>query len=274
MMKNIKLVGVDLDGTLLKNDKTISEYTVEVMKRVANKGIHIVPITGRPYSGLPSEIKNSDIISYIITSNGAQIISSKGQKRLFSFQLKNDVALKIIGILRGYACMLEIFTDDVGYVEEEVYEYYKAVYADTPIGGYISASRKKIDNIENFLINSQKGCDEIFIICKNKDTRQRIYERFETFDGIQMCRLGDQFLEITKLGTDKGNALITLCHSLDISPKDTIAFGDGENDLQFMEKSGTAVAMENACGAIKAKADIIAPSNEENGVAVILEKLI
>ena len=86
--------------------------------------------------------------------------------------------------------------------------------------------------------------------------------------------LADRFLEITKAGTDKGTALQMLCKHLGIGLNEVIAFGDGENDLQFLQKAGTAVAMGNAVDCVKEMADIITDTNDNNGVEKALKDLI
>ena len=88
------------------------------------------------------------------------------------------------------------------------------------------------------------------------------------------CMLADRFLEITRGGTDKGTALEMLCNHLKIKLEEVIAFGDGENDLQFLDKAGTAIAMGNAGDSVKAQADIITDTNNNQGVLKALKNLI
>ncbi len=114
----------------------------------------------------------------------------------------------------------------------------------------------------------------MFIICNDEEDRRKIKAEFESFDNVQFCLLADRFLEITKKGTDKGAALKKICEHLNIDTAQTIAFGDGENDLQFLEVAGTAVAMANAVDSVKQKADIVTKSNNENGVCTVLNDLL
>lgn len=269
--RNIKFVGVDLDGTLLRDDKTLCDGAEQVINSLADRGIHFVPITGRPYSGIPDCVKNLKAVEYIISSNGARIIDAKTDRELFSFALSNDKTLELISILRNTDCMFEAFTDNVGYAEQELYDYYVKEFTDTPIGDYIFSSRKVTPSLEGLFDGTGKQADEIFIDCRTPQVRADVLKRIEAVDGIQHCSLGDRFLEITKKGTDKGEAMAVLCGRLGIDLADTIAFGDGENDLQFLEKAGFSVAMENAFPCVKEKADIITKSNNDNGVCEILK---
>lgn len=269
--RNIKFVGVDLDGTLLRDDKTLCDGAEEIINSLAQRGIHFVPITGRPYSGIPDCVKNLDTVEYIISSNGARIINAKTEEELFSFALSNEKTLELIAIMRDADCMFEAFADNVGYVEKELYEYYVREFTGTPIGQYIFSSRKVTPSIEGLFEGTGKQADEIFIDCKMPQVRADILKRIEGVEGIQHCSLGDRFLEVTKKGTDKGEAMTVLCNYLGVDLADTIAFGDGENDLQFLDKAGFAVAMENAFPCVKEKADRITKSNNDNGVCEILK---
>lgn len=269
--RNIKFVGVDLDGTLLRDDKTLCPSAEEIINSLAKRGIYFVPITGRPYSGIPDCVKKLDAVEYIISSNGARILNSKTDEELFSFALSNEKTMELISILRDADCMFEAFADNVGYVEKELYDYYVREFKGTPIGDYIFSSRKITDSIEGLFEGTGKQADEIFIDCRTPQVRADILKRIEGVEGIQHCSLGDRFLEITKKGTDKGEAMAVLCDYLGVDLKDTIAFGDGENDLQFLEKAGFSVAMENAFPCVKEKADIITKSNNDNGVCEILK---
>lgn len=269
----IKLVGVDLDATLLKDDKTLCTGAEETINALADRGIYFVPITGRPYSGIPSCVKELDAVEYVISSNGARITNAKTDKELFSFAMSNEKALELIAILRESNCMFEAFADNVGYVEHELYDYYVKEFLGTPIGDYIFTSRKVTESIEKLFVGTDKCADEIFINCKTPQDRADILEKIADVEDIQYCSLGDRFMEITKKGTDKGEALSVLCDYLGVDLKNTIAFGDGENDLQFLEKAGFAVAMENAFPCVKEKADYITKSNNDNGVCEILKDI-
>lgn len=271
---DIKLIGLDLDGTLLHEDKTIDESTIEYLEQIATKGVEIVPITGRPLSGVPKEIRNIKGVNYLITSNGAQISNNLTSQALFQHPLTNKQSRKIIDIVSTFDCLYEVFYEGYGHCEPKVYDHFKKVYTGTPIGEYIFSSRKVVDNIKQQFEDCDRQADEVFIICNDEHHREEIKGKTDDIDGIQYCLLADRFLEITKLGTDKGFALETLCNHLNIDLKNTIAFGDGENDLEFLSKAGISVAMGNAKDIVKQKADIIADTNDNNGVEKILKKLI
>lgn len=272
--RQIKLIGADLDGTLLNDDKQLCAGAADTIRKAVHSGIHFVPITGRPLSGIPECIRNFKEIEYLICSNGAQIIRNETGESLFSFAIPNDTCRQLIGIFRSLGCMFEPFADGVGYCEEHIFEYYKATYADTVIADYIFSSRKVVPAIEPLFADGTREADEFFINCTAPEIRTALERILDKMPALQYCNLGDRFMEITKKGTDKGEALAKICALLGVDLQNTVAFGDGENDLLFLEKAGIAVAMENAFPSVKEKADMVAESNNHNGVCKIIERLI
>jgi hypothetical protein len=161
----------------------------------------------------------------------------------------------------------------VGYLTQQLYDNYIKLFTGTPLLSYIKATKVVTDNLYGLLSDKSLTADEIFVVCNNANVRTELSKRLDEITDIQQCLLGDDVIEITKRGTDKGEALEVLCNHLGIDLSQTIAFGDGENDLLFLKKAGVAVAMSNAFDSIKAQADIIAKSNNENGVCEIIKEL-
>ena len=272
-MDNIKLIGTDLDGTLLNDNKELSPKTLDALECAHKKGIHIVPITGRPLKGVPKCVRELESVEYIITSNGANIYDAVGEKTLFSFAIDSVKSRLLIDELRKLDCMFEPFADGAGYTEKHIFDYYVDTFKGTALEDYFFSSRIVCEKYEDLFDGKNREADEFFINCADPDTRGKVIEITHKIGGLQYCNLGDRFIEITKLGTDKGAALRAICNYLGVDISDTIAFGDGENDLQFMQSAGTAVAVENAFPIIKQNADIIAKSNNDDGVAEIIFKI-
>lgn len=273
-VNNIKLAAMDLDGTLLNDNKLLCEGALETIKEAKLRGIHIIPITGRPLAGVPDFLTKLDEIEYVITSNGAQIIDSKTIKPLYSCTVSNEISKEIIKTLRNIDCLFEPFTDGVGYSEKYVYDYYMNRFTGTVLEEYFTSSRVICRSYEEIFENPSKCADEFFVTCGDEKTRIQIMSEVSKLGDHQFCTHADRFLEISKRGADKGNALRTLCNHIGIDIAQTIAFGDGENDIPLLEAAGTGVAMENANPKLKAKADIIAKSNNDNGVCEVIRAIM
>lgn len=269
-----KMIGLDLDGTLLKDDKSIDTKTKEYLETLSANGVHIVPITGRPLSGVPDCVRNIKGVDYIISNNGSKTVLNSTNKTLFSLAMDNETSKRVIEAVKQTGAIFEVFLNHYGYCEKFVFDHYKEVYTGTVLGDYIFSSRKQVDSLMTLFDDKNAEADEVFIICKDNNDREIIKAQTDKISGIQYCMLADRFLEITKNGTDKGTALELLCNHLKIKPDKVIAFGDGENDLQFLNKAGTAVAMGNATDIVKAQADIITDTNNNQGVLKALKNLI
>lgn len=269
-----KMIGLDLDGTLLKDDKSIDTKTKEYLETLSANGVHIVPITGRPLSGVPDCVRNIKGVDYIISNNGSKTVLNSTNETLFSLAMDNATSKRVIESVKQTGAIFEVFLNHYGYCEKFVFDHYKEVYTGTVLGDYIFSSRKQVDSLLSLFDDKNTEADEVFIICKDNNDREIIKAQTDKISGIQYCMLADRFLEITKNGTDKGTALEMLCNHLKIKLDKVIAFGDGENDLQFLNKAGTAVAMGNASDSVKAQADIITDTNNNQGVLKALKNLI
>lgn len=269
-----KMIGLDLDGTLLKNDKSIDAKTKEYLETLSANGVHIVPITGRPLSGVPDCVRSIKGVDYIISNNGSKTVLNSTNETLFSLAMDNATSKRVIESVRQTGAIFEVFFNHYGYCEKFVFDHYKEVYTGTVLGDYIFSSRKQVDSLMTLFDDKSAEADEVFIICKDNDDREIIKAQTDKISGIQYCMLADRFLEITKNRTDKGTALEMLCNHLKIGLDKVIAFGDGENDLQFLNKAGTAVAMGNASDSVKAQADIITDTNNNQGVLKALKDLL
>ena len=269
-----KMIGLDLDGTLLKDDKSIDAKTKEYLETLSANGIHIVPITGRPLSGVPDCVRSIKGVDYIISNNGSKTVLNSTNETLFSLAMDNATSKRVIESVKQTGAIFEVFLNHYGYCEKFVFDHYKEIYTGTVLGDYIFSSRKQVDSLMTLFDDKNAEADEVFIICKDNDDREIIKAQTDKISGIQYCMLADRFLEITKNGTDKGTALEMLCNHLKIELNKVIAFGDGENDLQFLNKAGTAVAMGNATDSVKAQADIITDTNNNQGILKVLKDLI
>ena len=271
-LNNIKLAAIDLDGTLLADNKRLCDGAEQTIREAAKRGIHIVPITGRPYHGVPSFIRSISEIEYLITSNGAQIIENKSGESIYSYAISNEKSKKIIEVLREFPCLFEPFCDGVGYTEKHIYDFYLSRFKETPLEEYFTSSRKICSGYDAIFDDASKCADEFFVTCQSREEREKLMKQVEKIGNVQFCTHRDRFLEISEKGTDKGNALSVICEHIGIDLSQTIAFGDGENDILLLDAAGTGVAMGNAEPPLLNHADIIAKTNNENGVCEILKK--
>lgn len=140
----------------------------------------------------------------------------------------------------------------------------------------IRRTRDPLPSLRDYLKETHPALDKMNIYFKgyDRETKRQVREALSELEGIAVTSSMPNNLEINGEGASKGNAILLLARYLGFSPSQTMAFGDGENDLSMMELAGIGVAMDNGNPALKKKADFIARSNEEDGVARVIEKLI
>ena len=272
--REIKLIGIDLDGTLLTDEKQLCEGAEETLLKAREKGIHIVPITGRPFLGVPECVRALPSVEYFICSNGASIIDAKTKEKLYDFSMSNEKSIEVFDALKGSKCIFEPFCDGVCYTEQEILDSYIGYFRGSPIEEYLLSTRVVIDSIEAIFKEQNKRADEFFISCENAEAQKEVSKKLDALGGVQYWYYDKRYIEATREGCDKGSALEAICIHLGVDIVNTMAFGDGDNDLFFLEKAGIAVAMENAFESVKEKADIIAESNNDNGVCKLIETLL
>ncbi|MBD8979672.1 MAG: HAD family hydrolase [Clostridiales bacterium] len=266
----IRLVCVDLDGTLLKNNKTIGSKTIAAAKKAAEKGIEIVPVTGRPLSGLPQCVKVLPGVHYAVTSNGACVTEIASGRRIYGAPLSNQKSLQIMNLLNSHGYLFEAFADDVGYIEPALMEKYRQKFTGTPVGDYIFGSRRVVPDIRALFEAENKCADEIFINLPNESERDSLADLLAADETLGFCRLEKNFLEVLHRGTDKGTALEFLCSYFKIGRENAAAFGDNDNDLPLLAAAGLPVAMGNASEKVKNLAKTVTETNENDGVAMLL----
>ncbi len=271
-MARIRLVGLDLDGTLLTDKKTISPATLEALSRAHAQGVYLVPVTGRPYKGIPKNVRDLPYMRYMISCNGASIRDSHQETILQASLIEADTAKKLVALLHRYHLPFEVLLDGVGYAEPWVYE---SLIAKSPEGSflrnYVRDTRETVPDILAF-VEKARGLEEIFVIAGA--TQETLLAELSALPPLQIVHPAVGALEITAEGVDKGKALLALAEHLRLSQAETMAIGDSGNDVAMLRQAGHAVAMGNAPQSVKDLAHSITDTNEQDGVAKALLQFV
>lgn len=266
---SIKLIAVDMDGTFLDDEKNIPTENMEAVRECAKRGIEMVPATGRTLLGLPDEIKHMPGVRYAITVNGAVVVDLKEEKVIHSCKINTDLAVKIMELARDSEddIMYDAYIDGIGYTTENFRKRFD-YYVRTPVLVELLRKTRKVvdDNIE-YVREHHKEVEKINLFFREEQARQKMRQLLETIPEIVVTSAIPSNLEINAKGADKGNAILRLAEYLKIRQEETMAFGDGGNDVTMIQKAGIGVAMENGYESVKAEADYITASNNEAGVA-------
>lgn len=274
MSRTIRMIGVDLDGTLLNSEKQLTAYTREVLKKAIEQEVAVVVATGRPFSGVPDELKHFPGIRYALTANGARILDMQKQKVVYENLLSVESSEKVIDILRKHHAIHEFFVDGVGYMNEDGLKNVYAYFEDPHMAEYLQSTRIRVKDVKEKLQTMKCEVDKLQGIFRNQKDKEEALEELNTLSGIVVTAAMDNNLEINKEGTNKGLGLLQLGKSLGISREEIMACGDGGNDVEMLKEVGFAVAMANGSDPVKKAADFVTVSNDEDGVAKAIERFV
>jgi Cof subfamily protein (haloacid dehalogenase superfamily) len=265
-----KLVAIDIDGTLMNDRKEITKEVNDAIQAAKAKGVKVVICTGRPIVGVQSiieELKLNDEDEYVITFNGALVQNTHTQ------EVESQITLAYKDLKEIYELSLKLQTPLHYFDTENVYTPNKEISRYTIHEAHINQiplHYRPIDEVpEDMLIPKVMFIDEPERL---NTTIANIPESF--WDKYTFVKSTPFFLEILDPRVSKGNAVKQLAEKLAIKREEVICIGDGENDLSMIEYAGCGVAMANAESVVKEVAQFHTLSNNENGVAYAIEKLI
>lgn len=275
--KDIRLIALDLDGTLFNTESKISQENRQVLKEAVARGITVIISTGRPYVGLPLEDMTDIGIPYAITSNGAEIFSVPDKKPLYLEGLDADTTAALLQELYQNQIHLDAFINGDAYTQASTRSIAKQLDMPDSIRHYILNTRTIVDDLAEFLLAGHLSVGKMTLNFM-PDGKGGFVDRDKTEDILKshseikyVCG-GYHNLELTKAGVSKAKGLHLLCDHLHIPYQSTMACGDSENDLDIIQAAGIGVAMGNAADLVKNAADFISLSNDEDGVAAAIRR--
>lgn len=275
MKHRIKMIGFDLDGTLLTEQKELGEYTVRILERAAEEGIEILPVTGRPLCGLPEEVRKIRGLRYAITANGARILDLASGTVLKEQLVDTKTAGQILDILGKYDTLREIYYDGTGYAQREQLAQIEHFFGESAMAEYVRSTRCPVEDLMGKFHTENRAVDKVQGVFADLEERKKALEEIESLTGVTVTKALKNNIEVNAAGVNKGDALVWLAKRLEIMPKETLAFGDGNNDFALLEKAGTGVAMKNGIEEIKRVADeMTEKTNDEEGVAQFIETYV
>ncbi|MFV0555987.1 MAG: Cof-type HAD-IIB family hydrolase [Lactovum sp.] len=267
-MSTIKLIALDLDGTLLNGEKRISDENLRSLYKARKKGIHIVFNTGRPLISCLEYFSTLNLYgaeNYSITYNGGLIQRNDG-KIISKSLLTYEEIQKIVEKVRQFDFPCEIISNDISYTLESTKPSLLTYVNNTLDFQKISFDELPMDVDFNKVIIARE-CEELDEFYSQLSLAFR--ERFE------IVKTRDILLEIMPKNINKGIALAELCRHLNISQNRVLAMGDEDNDAEMLAWAGLGIAPSNAKGKAAESADEILPvSHEEDAVAYALKKYV
>ena len=278
-MKDIKLVALDLDGTLFDNSSRISKRNLTAIRSITDKGIHVVISTGRPFEGIPFDQIKGTGINYAITANGSGIYEISTGKCLYENAMDEELVTPILNFLLTRDIHMDAFIGGKGYTPIQCVETAQKLTVPSSIKNYIITTRTRLDNILQFIHENQLKVQKMTLnFYPAADgtliDRETVRKFLVSNPSITTVCGGYNNLEFTRADANKGVGLRKLAEILGVNPDATMAIGDTENDLAIIEAAGIGVAMGNATDAVKSRADYVTTTNTKDGVAAAIEHFI
>jgi Cof subfamily protein (haloacid dehalogenase superfamily) len=251
-------VAFDLDDTLLRDDLSISDRTVAVMRHLRRCGVHILPASGRALESMRPFVERLDCASLVVACNGAEIYSPS-LELIYGARMDEATALEVTAFGRENGMYMQTYEGDFFYYNEQ------SRWADS----YARASMLRgrlVEDLDAFLIRHPTS--KILMMGPEETItrmREEGQERFRSRLSVTTSK--PYFLEFNPVEATKGNAMDICSDILHFSMDQLVAYGDSLNDVSMLLRAGTGVAVANRREDVKKQVSRIAPGNQEDGVA-------
>lgn len=267
-MNSVKIICCDIDGTLVRDDKSLSEENKYWIKRaVDEKGVRFVIVSGRIPSALKKYNELLEINGLTSCINGTYLIDESGNA-IVSHTFTKDVSDVIISVKEKYNAEMLCAAGNTWFTEKH--------------DGYLYGKKLPIYAQESILGNprdviKEYGINKFLFMDKSREKLVAIEDEIKS--RLTSCSdasfyPGSDFLEIMPGGVNKGTSVDDLINYYHIDRSSLMALGDDINDIEMIQKAGIGVAMGNALDCVKAVADDITDTNENDGVAKAVQKYV
>ncbi len=274
MESGLACVALDLDGTTLGPGGVLSPYTREILEKLIARGVHVVVASGRSFTSLPQAVLGIEGVEYAVCSNGATVWHVPTGACIRRTVLAPGAAADILHALAEEKVCFECFIEgrpyaDAAYVADPV--AHGASAAAIP---YIQSTREPVADVKGFILSHADELESLDVVVGDPEKKAALWKLLAGLrDDLYVTSSVPQLLEIAHRNAGKRAGLATVLAGLGLTESQTVAFGDADNDIDMISWAGIGIAMENGTEGAKKAADRIAPPNDEDGVARMLESL-
>jgi hypothetical protein len=265
-----KILALDIDGTLLNTKKEITPAVAAAVSRLQDAGIPVLIASGRPMQGIrhvADGLHMNERGGYILSFNGGRITEYKSGEVIYSKPVSQKYYKEVI----EYADTLDasILTYDG---DEIITEKPDNKYVDIE-SSVVRMPVRKVENLYETIVRDNVAVDKFLIVGEPEYMISQVEKMAEHFKGrLNVFQSEPFFIEVVPLGIDKASSLGVLLDRLGMTREELAACGDGKNDVTMIDYAGMGIAMENACDEVKAVADYITDSCDNDGVAKAIDK--
>ena len=286
-----KLVAIDIDGTLLNSDGILTDRTAETIRKVTNKDIQVVLTSGRVSNSVKNIAGLIHASDYMICDNGASIYQISNGQTIWSREIPKETVVSIIDTCIQNNIYYMVFTDheiivkDLKHMALAFYKQRHHLYVE-----YSGVTEFRYAGLD-YISQIDKPIRRIVVCDEDRVIYQSIVNKLSSFSNVSLMSspfisnkiidegnrkivLSYSYAEMLPADTNKWVALEELIGKLQNNPSEVVAIGDNFNDIQMIQNAGLGVAMNNGASVAKEVARVVAPSNNEDGVALILEQYL
>lgn len=268
----IRLVAVDVDGTLVTADQRVLPRVQAAAQRALEHGIQLVLCTGRASGECWYILDALPQIRYAVTQTGAIAQDLKTGETLYHCPLSPDDARLIYSHVRRYDGLVNFFSGGIVYNAKQQMAQFERYYP-ADFRWLFERSHEFVDDLDAMVAGWNRPVEKLYVPFSSREECEKAMADLTQLPYF-VTGAGYVDLEVMNPNTSKGIALGALCKKLGVPPKQVMAIGDSGNDAAMLDFAGVGVAMGNGEEALKQKADLIAPTNEDGGVADMLELAI
>ncbi len=271
---DIKVLAIDLDGTLLNKQNAVSPENAEAIRLAKEKGIEVVPSTGRLLCESRFAIDAIGGCNYSLHCNGSVIWDHRSGKTIYLSAFSKELAREAVRRLEKYDVLYQVYVDDASCCPKRFYnkfnnEIFNAVYVrmfrDTQLW---------MEDVEAEIEQNDYQSIKYYIPNRDHELLERIKKEMIDLPGFDSAFSSYNSLEVFQAGMDKHNGLAKLLEHLGCGFENLMMIGDSENDLKAIQAAGIGVAMENALDFVKAEADFVTLDHDRSGVAHAIHKFL
>ena len=261
-----QLVAMDLDGTLLTSDTKITPRTLKALQDCADAGVKVIFSSGRMLSSIAKVAEQASYLSGIIGYNGALIAEWPSKRIMRETPIPSTMARRLVTDLKKSGVHINVYLNDTLYIEE-MNEAARNYCKNTAV-------EPSFANFDELLNRRAASPTKVLIIGKPEVLDGMAEEYRADYPELHVTKSRPHFLEFTAFGVNKGTALKELAELLGVTRERIVAIGDAPNDLDMIKYAGLGAVVGNSFEQVKAEADLVAPSNDEEGVAWVIERHI
>ena len=271
---DIKMIALDMDGTLLLPDKSLSQENKQVLTRAAKQGIQVVLSTGRPATAITETVEQLPFVRYVVLSNGAVVKDLTTDQTIAEYMMSTQEALRLYDYAKEHQVMVDFFTEGDRIVSAEWKKALDNMEITQGTRQMLLANCREVENPRAYL-EKLPGVEKMNLRFTNEEARNALYGKVEKeFPGLNICSSLNTNIEANKKGVSKALGLEALSKHLGLEMKSIMAFGDSCNDLEMLQQAGIGVAMGNAEEETKKAADRVTKTNTEDGVAYMIKEVL